>query len=352
MTIAPGVELIEKNKSIKGDNFSLSGQLSMDQYRNLHDPRQQQVDDTMKRRQESRQARASNNEDPYRAFRRHLINDQKSAKFMTRQRDSHRDLATGDIDKHSSISKGSRAGLQSRANLVDVEFSLAGSESNKDINQFTYGGRSRVGGKSMGMLDKSRIHKSENQWEMKQFLKDLSKEKDQSEGSMMMIEISDIDVKDPVSKYRAQTNKSDEKVNLSLKIPPTLNSVVNAARQDLKDMQQHSTLPRSNMSYADGLNKKYLAAYPGESGKIGGGLPPMRASIDQNRIQSSKSLNVSAGVISRISLYKNEDERHTMMKQINEQQANYQRLLAKQRKSDGGHGALLNNLPLKPKAQL
>ena len=47
---------------------------------------------------------------------------------------------------------------------------------------------------------------------------------------MMMIEISDIDVKDPVSKYRAQTNKSDEKVNLSLKIPPTLNSVVNAAR--------------------------------------------------------------------------------------------------------------------------
>ena len=68
------------------------------------------------------------------------------------------------------------------------------------------------------------------------------------------------------------------------------------------------------MSYADGLNKKYLAAYPGESGKIGGGLPPMRASIDQNRIQSSKSLNVSAGVISRISLYKNEDERHTMMK--------------------------------------
>ena len=84
-------------------------------------------------------------------------------------------------------------------------------------------------------------------------------------------------------------------------------------------MQQHSTLPRSNMSYADGLNKKYLAAYPGESGKIGGGLPPMRASIDQNRIQSSKSLNVSAGVISRISLYKNEDERHTMMKQINEQ---------------------------------
>ena len=82
----------------------------------------------------------------------------------------------------------------------------------------------------MGMLDKSRIHKSENQWEMKQFLKDLSKEKDQSEGSMMMIEISDIDVKDPVSKYRAQTNKSDDKVNLSLKIPPTLNSVVNAAR--------------------------------------------------------------------------------------------------------------------------
>ena len=82
------------------------------------------------------------------------------------------------------------------------------------------------------------------------------------------------------------------------------------------------------MSLADGLNKKYLAAYPGENGKIGGGLPPMRA--DHNRTtHSTKSLNVSTGMISRISLYKNEDERHTMMKQINEQQANYQRLLAK-----------------------
>ena len=70
------------------------------------------------------------------------------------------------------------------------------------------------------------------------------------------------------------------------------------------------------MSFADGLSKKYLAAYPGESGKIANGLPPMRP--DQNRIQSSKSLNVSAIVNSRISLYKNEDERHTMMKQINE----------------------------------
>ena len=291
MSIAPGVELIEKNKSIRGDNISLSGKLSMDQYRNLHDPRQQQVDDTMKRRQESRQARASNNEDPYRAFRRHLINDQKSAKFMTRQKDSHRDLQTGDIDKHSSISKRSRAGLESRANLVDVDFSLAGSESNKDINQFTYGGRSKGGGKSMAVLDKSRIHKSENQWEMKQFMKGLQKDKGQSEHSLMMIEISDIDVKDPVSKYRANTGKGDDMVNISLKMPPSMNSVVNAARQDLKDMQQHSTLPRSNVSFTDGLNKKYLAAYPGEYGKVGGGLPPMRA--DQGRIQSSKSLQVS-----------------------------------------------------------
>ena len=52
----------------------------------------------------------------------------------------------------------------------------------------------------------------------------------------MMIEISDIDVKDPVSKYRALTNKGDDMVNLSLKMPPTLNSVVSAARKDLKDM--------------------------------------------------------------------------------------------------------------------
>ena len=175
---------------------------------------------------------------------------------MTRQKESHRDIVTGDIDKHSSISKGSRANLASRANLVDVDFSLAGSESGKDINQFTYNGRNRTGGKSMNVFDKSRIHKSENQWEMKQFMKDLQKDKDQSESSLMMIEISDVDIKDPVSKYRANTGKGDDKVNLSLKMPPTLNSVVNAARQDLKELQQHSTLPRSNMSLADGLNKK------------------------------------------------------------------------------------------------
>ena len=52
----------------------------------------------------------------------------------------------------------------------------------------------------------------------------------------MMIEITDIDVKDPVSKYRANTGKGDDKVNLSLKVPPNLNSVVNAARQDLKEL--------------------------------------------------------------------------------------------------------------------
>ena len=74
------------------------------------------------------------NEDPYRAFRRHLINDQKNAKFNTRQRDSHRDLGTGDIDKHSAISNKSRVNFGSRANLVDAEFSIADSSSNKDIN--------------------------------------------------------------------------------------------------------------------------------------------------------------------------------------------------------------------------
>ena len=48
-----------------------------------------------------------------------------------------------------------------------------------------------------------------------------------------MIEVSDIDIKDPVSKYRAQTGKGGD---LSLKMPPALNSVVNAARQDLKEL--------------------------------------------------------------------------------------------------------------------
>jgi len=45
-------------------------------------------------------------------------------------------------------------------------------------------------------------------------------------------------------------------------------------------------------------------------------------------IPSVKSLN-SISVNERISVYRNDEERQSVMKMINDQQANYQRLLAK-----------------------
>ena len=39
MTMSSGVELIEKNKSVKGDEISIDGQLRLTAYRKLIDPR-------------------------------------------------------------------------------------------------------------------------------------------------------------------------------------------------------------------------------------------------------------------------------------------------------------------------
>ena len=78
MQIEAGVELIEKGKSTKGDELNLQGKYRLEEYRNLHDPqRYQQGTDTMMKKRNRDDGETDNqrtNEDPYRTFRRSLVN--------------------------------------------------------------------------------------------------------------------------------------------------------------------------------------------------------------------------------------------------------------------------------------
>lgn len=45
--------MIEKGKSIKGEDFKVDGKFKLEDYRKLHDPRQQQVADTLSKKRQS-----------------------------------------------------------------------------------------------------------------------------------------------------------------------------------------------------------------------------------------------------------------------------------------------------------
>ena len=82
MQIEAGVELLEKGKSTKGEDFNMQGKFSLDEYRMLHDPdRYQQGTDTMNKKRSREDglggdidATNHRTEDPYRSFRRSLVN--------------------------------------------------------------------------------------------------------------------------------------------------------------------------------------------------------------------------------------------------------------------------------------
>ena len=69
--------MIEKGRSIKGNDIKRSNQLKLEEYRKLHDPRQQQVADVLKKKM--MQSLDINidvpGEDPYKSFRRSLIQE-------------------------------------------------------------------------------------------------------------------------------------------------------------------------------------------------------------------------------------------------------------------------------------
>ena len=116
---------------------------------------------------------------------------------------------------------------------------------------------------------------------------------------------------------------------MNLKKPPVVaqkgrygnsSSIVASARNEFDNYQ--TALPRSRLSMqTTGMGKNITITsaskgYPAPGGKLSIGLPPMR--MTNNSINSIKNLNAS-GTSEHISLYRNDDERQNMMKQIEEQ---------------------------------
>ena len=99
---------------MNGSEFAVSGKLKLDEYRKMHDPRQQQVADTMHKRSSEMQLRIGDaHEDPYRSFRRELIKQSREG-------------SQGRGHGHSTRSRDSRAG-----------FSVHGSDiMNKSIDDY------------------------------------------------------------------------------------------------------------------------------------------------------------------------------------------------------------------------
>ena len=107
----------------------------------------------------------------------------------------------------------------------------------------------------------------------------------------------------------------------------TSNAIVASARNEVDISYQSSTLPRSRLSMevVGGFGGQAAAKkgfdYPVPGGKLSIGLPPMRregSSGSGTKIQTMQSLNMSTGM-ERVSMYRNEEDRQSMMKHINEQ---------------------------------
>ena len=162
-----------------------------------------------------------------------------------------------------------------------------------------------------------------------------------------MIEVSDVDIKEHPS--RAQT--TDE---YSLRVPQKIGgfgsvsgirqrpgNIVANARKELESLQK-STLPQSRMSL-DGPPRQmtaHLVDNISRQQSLGNAVSA--------KVPSIKSLSLR-GPSDKISLYRNDEERQSVMKLITDQQANYQRLLAKQRP---GHPVASQAIPIKPKSVL
>ena len=102
MTMSSGVELIEKNKSVKGDEISIEGQLRLTAYRKLVDPRSQLVESSLNKRAHERAMLNQSTEDPYRSFRRGLIAEARGMSARGPGTANSRNRA------HTSMSKASR----------------------------------------------------------------------------------------------------------------------------------------------------------------------------------------------------------------------------------------------------
>jgi len=99
----------------------------------------------------------------------------------------------------------------------------------------------------------------------------------------------------------------------------TYHSIVASARNEVDQNYQSSALPRTRLSMdlrANAIGSQSIAkGFLAPGGKLSVGLPPMRkdgAAAVSMQLSASKSFNMSGG--ERVSLYRNEEDRQTMMK--------------------------------------
>ena len=157
--------------------------------------------------------------------------------------------------------------------------------------------------------------------------------------SFMMIEVSDMDIVPSSGGIgtRAQTSNMIGGVDMSLNIEPVINTktgvrygqgmrnnnpstIVANARKELETMQR-SELPRSRMSVAngEGLPKLHTTQFNNSMSKLQG-ISRHASSI---QVKSMKSLHSVAGTANssqdRIAVYRNDEERQSMMKLLGDQ---------------------------------
>ena len=75
--IEDGVELIEKGKSLRGNDIKINGKLKLLEYQKMKDPRVQQISSTLEKRKQETSMERLDNEDPYKSFRRSLLEDKR-----------------------------------------------------------------------------------------------------------------------------------------------------------------------------------------------------------------------------------------------------------------------------------
>lgn len=191
--------------------MNLHGKLKLDEYRKINDPQSQQASVTL---QKQRMVDEQRTEDPYRSFRRGLIQTRQAS---PRNFDSNFKQSICHQRQQTSLSKASR----SRTINIDGfdNLSLSGSESNLPqigkSQSYEQGGISKIskGGRSLATLpDHNRV--IGNSLELEKYLTDLNTHKHahhkaEDKSSNLLIEINEVDSREHFGKYhqaRAQTS--------------------------------------------------------------------------------------------------------------------------------------------------
>lgn len=209
ITLSKGVELIEKGKVTRGEEFSKEGKFRLSDYRKLHDPRQQQVSDTMsKRRAESSSRLAGDtrySEDPAKDFRKFLL--QQAKRDTSRQTGFVNTGSASALERHNS-------------SMSNIKISKDGDLSMEGLSVLQKD--ARLLKKSTNLLSIDKVSLTENTAELEYFMSEVSLSKPfrtSIDSSYPNIQINDLAAK---PKLRSSTIKNDYRLNL--RVPPSIHS--------------------------------------------------------------------------------------------------------------------------------